>query len=353
MDLRKNIYAFNLLKSYKIDFNQNESFMISRILDLNNNFLINKLSLKETTEKLLKIFYLGSYETWSITDRICFSYRDSYSNQIRILSSVQNDKIDKNKLNPGYSCLIAENSSLVNFKEGGVRIYGEINNVINSFVDNNKKIQRSLLLLQQSKVKSGLTIPLKINNEIAGYLFLNSASPSIYDNLSEHDYSILCLLQLTFQSILSQHVSNHFDFNILKSILRLQNKNQLSFELLKLDLERCFYECFLTKIDFQIVGDIDPDVLLPHRKMVNTLLTSIKHIKEFALVKQLTLKFNQTDKNQFNIELFVEDKRMLDASSLNSSQITIDGVEIKNAENKIIFLFQCESRVDGLLYSVA
>lgn len=352
MDSKPNIYVFNLLKSTDVTFNQDESFLISRILSLANTTALKRVTLIEVSKKLLKIFEMGNTGIWTTVDRVCFVARDSFSSQLRLLSSAHNEKVGESILIPGYSCLIDEQSSLINIKTGEIRVYDNIDNIINAYKTSHKKVQRSISLIHKSNLKSGITIPLKINDRVLGFLFLNSVAPSAFNNLSSEDYSLLCLLQLVYEAILSDYVFARMDLGLMTSLGLIENKNQIIHSSLKDDLEQLCLAQLKKKMTFKISSNVETDFLLGHRKFLLTIITALNCIRNISECDEVLLSLISCKDNQLTSEITLDGGKPIKMENNKDPMNLIDDVEFQIGENKISFSHKYEDISDGLLYSV-
>jgi hypothetical protein len=352
MDSKPNIYVFNLLKSTDVKFDPNESFIISRILSLANTSAMKKINLVDASKKLLKIFEMGNTGIWTNIDRVCFVARDSYSCQLRLLSSAHNEKVAESILVPGYSCMIDERSSLINIKTGEIRVYDNIDNIISSYNSFHKKVQRSISLIHKSNLKSGITIPLKVNGIVLGFLFLNSIKPGEFNKLSSQDYSLLCLVQLVYEALLSDYVFARMDLGFISSLELVENKNQILLSSLKNDLEQLSLNNLKKKMSFKIKGLVKTDFLLSHRKYVVSILTALNCIRNISSYNEVSLSLLSCKENQLTSEITFDGGAPIDLESNTQKMNLIDDVQFHIGENKISFSHKYENITDGLLYSV-
>lgn len=352
MDSKPNIYVFNLLKSTDVKFDQNESFIISRILSLANTSSMKKVTLVDISKKLLKIFEMGNIGIWTNIDRVCFVARDSYSSQLRLLSSAHNEKVAESILVPGYSCMIDERSSLINIKTGEIRVYDNIDNIISSYNSSHKKVQRSISLIHKSNLKSGITIPLKVNGIVLGFLFLNSINPGEFNKLSPQDYSLLCLLQLVYETFLSDYVFARMDLSFFASLELVENKNQILLSSLKNDLEQLSLNSLKKKMTFKVKSNVEIDFLLGHRKFIVAIMTALECINDISSCKEVSISLLSCKDNSLISEITIDGGKTIEMESDRKKLHLLDDVEFHMTENKISFSHKYENITDGLLYSV-
>jgi len=353
MSKKSNIYLFNSLKSVEVEFNKPESLIISRLMDMNNRLgSNNRDSLNILSRELLNIFNQGSINMWSQVDRICVSLRDSASNQIYIASVDQNENVLENILRSGYSCVVDESSSLMSLKDGEIRTYDNIENIITSFSHSGRKVQRSIGLIEHSKIKSGLTIPLTRDGKTFGFLFLNSTKINTFKNLTGQDYSILCMTKLIVQNIASETSTRLIDTSMFEIIENVQNKNQIIFKDLKKDLERVCREYFKRNISFKLETNFTQTFLLPHRKYINAICTILKNIENFDSVSNVHVGMNLIEGNELKSEITFHNTDHKFSFPKNSNENSVLDLKISRAGGNISFFMTYEPMVDNLLYSV-
>lgn len=352
MDSKPNIYMFNYLKSNVVSFDQDESFTISRILSLANTNALKKVPLVEVSQNLLQIFQIGNVGIWSKVDRVCFVARDSFSAQLRLLSSSHNEKVAESILVPGYSCMIDENSSLINIKTGEIRIYDNIDHIISAYAHSNKKAQRSISLIHQSNIKSGITIPLKVNDRTNGFLFINSTESGAFKDLGPQDYTLLCLLQLVYESILSDYIFARMDLGFISCLEGVENKNQILVKNLKKDLRKLYYNQYKKMINFEINSNVDTSFLLTHRKYLTSVMNALVCVKNMYYYNEIAISLLSIKDNKLFSEITFDGGRIVEMEKSIKKMNLMDDVEFFVEKDKIAFSIKYESITDGLLYSV-
>lgn len=340
MDVKHNIFVYNLLKSNHVTFDQDMSFNITRILDLSNQYALGNLSIEDTAHKLLRIFELGSSEHWTLVDRVCFVYRDSYSNQVRLLSSNQTSRVKSNILVPGYSCMVSESSSLMSLKGGEIRILDNIQDVLAIYRQNHHPVQRTVALLEHSGLTSGLTLPLVSNNFQAGFLFLNSVRPGVFNKLSDQDYALLCLLQLTFQGILHDYSAKHMNTELLNFNRNIENKNKISLESLKTEMIKISNHFFNHELEFEITTNVDLNFLLPQRRLVYALATALMVIRKMK--QKVCINFNTHNNYWLEVEITVDDRKVMPNAVDFLSLSMIKDLKVEVLKDSVKFLIKTD-----------
>jgi len=77
-----------------------------------------------------------------------------------------------------------------------VRVFGECNQVLASFNQQCKPAQRSIALIAEQGLRSGLCMAIGRGNAIQGFLFLNSIDPGLFDGVTERYAPLLSLFGL-------------------------------------------------------------------------------------------------------------------------------------------------------------
>ncbi len=356
MSNKSNIYLFNSLRSVEVEFNKAESLIISRLLDMDNRLAFESIdTTKNLSREFLNIFNLDSSNLWSQIDRVCISLRESASNQIYILSADQNENVPDNILINGYSCVVDENSSLMSLKDGEIRTYDDVENIINSFHSSGRKVQRSIGLIQHSNIQSGLTMPLCRDGKTFGFLFFNSTKLNAFKNLTSQDYSILCLAKLIAQKIVSGTAIKLLDNDMFEAIERRQNKNQLIESDLKNDLEKLCRDYLRRDFSFIVDAHLDEAILLPHRKYLNAVCMVLKNVHSVELVSSINLKLRITE--DFKLKTEMTFNPSLESFKYNGflgskHESSILDFEVSNIGKGFCFSLKFEPVVDNLNYSV-
>jgi transcriptional regulator with GAF, ATPase, and Fis domain len=207
----KNIFVYNALNASKCKLNENDSYLHSLLIHLEN--------LQETKDNKLENFATEVLDAINLSnafypiDRVCLALTYPNETKIRILSVANSNKISKNLMPIKYSCFVSKGSSLLKTKSSNVRIYSDIEDIIARYGEG-IPVQRSLRLIREMGIKSGITIPLTISNSFSGFLFLNSVETKTFDNLKPEDYSTLCLLKMIASSYLQRNFINQFHSEI-------------------------------------------------------------------------------------------------------------------------------------------
>jgi len=203
LEKKQNIYVYNRIKAAQLELSKDESYLISRLVGLENNLVNGDLALEKVATQLFNIFTQPSPEL--DLDRVCVAITTPYSNRLHVLSSHNSPALGGNTMEPGYNCFVAPNTSLLQIQESDLRICSSLGDVVQNYQRENKPVQRSLGRLFTMGVRSGLTIRASLGDIAVGYLFLNSRIVGRFDHLENWHYLAVCTLKLLLKSILLQH----------------------------------------------------------------------------------------------------------------------------------------------------
>jgi hypothetical protein len=201
---QKNIFAYNMLKASKCQLNENYGYLHSLLLHLENQFTINDIKLTHFSQSLMDAINLS--KAFFPVDRVCLTLTYPQGTRIRTLSAANSEKVLKNLMPTNYSCFVSKKSSILKTDNSNVRIYSDIDEIIQRYKVGDP-VQRSLRLLKEMGLKSGITIPLPISDFASGFLFINSVYAGTFDELQPEDYSTLCLLKMIASSVLNKSLN--------------------------------------------------------------------------------------------------------------------------------------------------
>lgn len=202
MEKKINVYAYNKIKSSKLDLNKEQSYVISRIINIENKLASSEINTDQVAFEIHKCF--ESVDLSFKTDRVCVSYLTPFSNRMNVLSSFNSERVAENTMLPGYNCSIARDSSIFNISDSDIRISNDLEKVILSFQRENHPLQRSLGNLYKMGIRSGMTLSSSNGHLGKGYLFLNTKYPQSFSQLSDGDYLIVCVLKLLLNSVINK-----------------------------------------------------------------------------------------------------------------------------------------------------
>ncbi len=201
---QKNIFAYNALKASTCKFDENYSHLHSLLLHLENQYSFSESSLEGFSKALMDAINLSG--AFFPVDRICLTLTYPQGTRIRAVSVANSMRVGENIMPANYSCFVSKKSSILKTETSNVRIYSDIDAIIAKYKDG-EPVQRSLRLLKEMGLKSGITIPLPLSNFVSGFLFINSVYQGTFDELQPEDYSTLCLLKMVASSVLLKSLS--------------------------------------------------------------------------------------------------------------------------------------------------
>lgn len=185
-----------LIRPHQDQLTFDDSLFIAKIPSL--ALSIEKKGIENLAASLYALFQ--GYPPFSGLDRYCIAKRSGYSNHLEVISSLETDN-SSNRLNPGYSCFVKPESTLLKLSPFNIRIFKDINKVAQSFAADGLPPQRSIKRLADAGFKSGVCIPLFTKKSSWGYLFFNSHTDRL-SKLSSLDFMIMSFIQ----SIVAQNI---------------------------------------------------------------------------------------------------------------------------------------------------
>lgn len=203
---QQNIYVQNSIRSRLYDFTPAYSEMIGRLCAVEGS-LAQRESAAGICDELLAVF--KGQAPYSSVDRICLAMRVGFSNELFVVDSCNsyraksevedenaNNTPPPNIMSPGYRCFVRPQSSVLNLREGEVRLYDDATRIADAFEKKDKPIQRSLVNILKMGFKSGACLPLHVAGELRGFLFLNSVEEGLFAKLSDEDYAVLNFISM-------------------------------------------------------------------------------------------------------------------------------------------------------------
>ncbi len=186
------VYLYNALSGSKLnDIDTDMGYHITRLLNFRNEVILGRVNKEEFAKKLLSV--IRQVSTLKEVDRICIALQLPLSNKIQIISSATSE--GENLMNQNYSCFVSPESSLQTVSKGGIRTFGNINDILKSYEDNNKPVQKSIELLSKMGLKSGLSMKLE-SSAITGYLFLNSKKLNYFNEILKNYSTYLNTIEI-------------------------------------------------------------------------------------------------------------------------------------------------------------
>ena len=139
---------------------------------------------------------LRSHKFFHQVDRVCLAGRVPNANQLMVVDSAFSDRCESNSLKPGYSCFVNPEGSLFNMRPGTMRIFDDSQRVLDSFAASGKPAQRSIALIGDMGLRSGLCLAIGRESELQGFLFLNSCQPELFRDITIRFAPLISLLGL-------------------------------------------------------------------------------------------------------------------------------------------------------------
>jgi len=169
---------------------EEESWIVSQLASVAED-LATGLASDRPALKLMQV--LQGHKFFQRVDRICLAGRTPNANQLVVVDSTVSERSSKNTLKKGYSCFVNPYGSLFSMQPSTVRVFGESTRVLDSFHKQGKPAQRSIALIAEQGLRSGLCIAIGRGTTIQGFLFLNSIEPDLFDDVTSRFAPLLSL----------------------------------------------------------------------------------------------------------------------------------------------------------------
>ncbi len=175
----------NVYRSSRIDSldhcEEEETWIVSQLAELAED-LASGTHAGHPASRLMHV--LRGHKFFNQVDRVCLVGRVSRSNQLVIVDACTSDRCLESPLKKGYSCFVNPQGSLFAMKPGTLRIFAECEKVLSSFSQQQKPAQRSIALIAEQGLRSGLCLALGRGSDIQGFLFLNSRQEDLFQNIT-------------------------------------------------------------------------------------------------------------------------------------------------------------------------
>jgi hypothetical protein len=219
------LHFLSLMKSPKIDFNQEDSWILGKLALLLLGRKQN--TVQEFAASALEIF--KQHNRFAETKRICLAKRIGVSNSIMV-KSCEHIMQQENTMLPGYSCYVDGKGSLFSMNASEIRIYEDACKVMASFQELNKPVQRSIKRIAAMNLKSGICLPLFHKDRSIGFLFMNSSDAS-FAKLRDSDYCIFSYFEaISTLALLDSGLPSEAFYGLAKEHLPRYEGNILSEE---------------------------------------------------------------------------------------------------------------------------
>lgn len=172
---------------------EEESWIVSQLASLAED-LASGTHCSHPAARLM--YVLKNHKLFNQVDRVCLVGRVAGANQLVVVDASMSDRCPENSLKKGYSCFVNPEGSLFKMKPGTVRMFGDCERVLSSFAAQGKPAQRSIALISDLGLRSGLCLALGRSSEVQGFLFLNSVQEDLFREISINSAPILSLFGL-------------------------------------------------------------------------------------------------------------------------------------------------------------
>ena len=172
---------------------EEESWIVTQLASLAED-LASGMQSQRPASRLTTV--LRSHKFFHQVDRVCLAGRVPNSNQLMVVDSAFSDRCESNILKPGYSCFVNPEGSLFNMRPGTMRIFDDSQRVLDSFAASGKPAQRSIALIGDMGLRSGLCLAIGRESELQGFLFLNSCQPELFRDITIRFAPLISLLGL-------------------------------------------------------------------------------------------------------------------------------------------------------------
>ena len=172
---------------------EEESWIVSQLASLAED-LASGTHCSHPASRLMHV--LKNHKLFNQVDRVCLVGRVAGANQLVVVDASTSDRCPENSLKKGYSCFVNPEGSLFKMRPGTVRMFGDCERVLSSFAAQGKPAQRSIALISDLGLRSGLCLALGRGAEVQGFLFLNSVQEDLFREISVNSAPILSLFGL-------------------------------------------------------------------------------------------------------------------------------------------------------------
>jgi hypothetical protein len=172
---------------------EEETWIVSQLVSLAEDLSTGTYS-DRPAHKLMNI--LRRHRFFNSVDRVCMAGRVHDTNQLVVVDSSNSARGGENTLKKGYSCFVNPDGSLFKMTPSTIRIFGECNRVLATFAQQQKPAQRSIALIADLGLRSGLCMSIGRADNVQGFLFLNSQEPGLFDDITARYAPLLSLFSI-------------------------------------------------------------------------------------------------------------------------------------------------------------
>ncbi len=170
-----------------------ETWIVSQLAGLAED-LASGLRSQRPAQRLMQV--LRSHKFFHQVDRVCLAGRVPNANQLMIVDASTTERCRASILKPGYSCFVNPDGSLFTLRPGTMRIFDDSDRVLQTFAASGRPAQRSIALIDDMGLRSGLCLAIGRECELQGFLFLNSCQPELFRDITINFAPLISLLGL-------------------------------------------------------------------------------------------------------------------------------------------------------------
>lgn len=291
------LYLYNALRGSKAECRENNHlYYLIRLLNFRNEFQLGKISREDFSHKLLAV--INRHPKFKDVSRVCISIAFPLSNKIGVLSSATTNEL--NLMDQNYSCYVSRTTSLNSIEKGSVRVYDDIDEIIDKYVEEGKPVQRSLFYLNKMGIKSGLTMKLE-SSFLTGYLFLNSNKKGYFNNIAKDFSTYLNLLEMIVSEYFNGIAEDFYSVSNIETYIDkfpnsklLSNAHLFGVEGVK-EISKFISYYMEDEINLSIKDNTDKKFLVPWGQI--SLITSML-LRELGFLKAIFLNIRLFDENE-------------------------------------------------------
>ena len=131
---------------------------------------------------------------FSAIDRVCLARQIAGSNQLEVIDAFVTGRVGPSRMVPGYRCIVDPRGSLMRLAPGQLRSFQDAATVVHSFATAQRPVQRSIGLIADSGLHSGLCLPVWSSGRRLGFLFVNTVESGAFDRITDTQCGLLTLL---------------------------------------------------------------------------------------------------------------------------------------------------------------
>jgi hypothetical protein len=298
----KDIYAFNLLRSSSLKMSSSESYLISRLVDIESKLCSGHRDILGFAKQVLDAYEMS--ESHFDVARVCLAYNPPLSRKLLILSAANVSEDGPADLVPGYYCYVSPYSSLFAYTpsnhNGKVRTYSNIDSVIQSFLEAARPVQRTIGKLHEAGLRSGMSIAIDLGRLGNAMLFLNSKKIGAFDQFQGTDFLSTCVLRLVTSAAIQRILTppDPFQLAINLQIENLHIKNVFCVRRFSEALSALVGNLFRSKVSINIIDSAAGNFFLPTQTILLLVLNLLRSHAEQSEIDYLMVSiFTSSEKN--------------------------------------------------------